>query len=491
MADELNTPTHRWQQRRNNIALPKSDFSKKTIFASGIAKIDAWINSQPWGNPIPALFASGAQGVWYDPSDLTTMFTDRSGTTPVTAPGQTVGKRMDKSGRGNHATAPTDTARLIYGVEPKTGRRNLLTFTEQFDNAAWTKIGATVSVDTATAPNDATTADTITPGTTSGQYHFASWPSTLTGQSVISVYGKPSGYDKLAISIQFAGAATFDLTLGLVISGGSAASIQSVGNGWFRCSYSVNRSGGSNIEIGVARQSDGVWVGWTANGTSGIYIWGAQLETGSTATAYQRVTTAYDVTEAGVPTCHYVQYDGSDDSMSTAAIDFTATDKMSVFAGYRILGGTGSQVVLETSAVSSLNAGSFALAQGPAASNTGFGAILNAGNGAAAQTTALSVPYSSVATASLNPALSGVTNEISLRMNGAVMALPTTFGTDSGTGNFGNYPMFFGRRNNSNTVPAFYGRDYGIIVIGKTASAAEITSTEAYLAAKTSGVTLP
>ena len=45
------------------------------------------------------LFASGEQGAWYDPSDLTTMFQDRAGTTPVTADGQTVGKILDKSGR--------------------------------------------------------------------------------------------------------------------------------------------------------------------------------------------------------------------------------------------------------------------------------------------------------------------------------------------------------------------------------------------------------
>ena len=63
------------------------------------------------------LFASGEQGVWYDPSDLTTMFQDRAGTTPVTADGQTVGKILDKSGRGNHAVAPSDAARPLYKTD--------------------------------------------------------------------------------------------------------------------------------------------------------------------------------------------------------------------------------------------------------------------------------------------------------------------------------------------------------------------------------------
>ena len=49
MADEPNTPDHRWYEKRNNIPLPKEDFSKDWIYDSGIQKIDAWIASQPWG----------------------------------------------------------------------------------------------------------------------------------------------------------------------------------------------------------------------------------------------------------------------------------------------------------------------------------------------------------------------------------------------------------------------------------------------------------
>jgi hypothetical protein len=58
-----------------------------------------------------SLFAAGEQGVWYDPSDLSSMFQDSAGTTPVTAAGQPVGKINDKSGRGNHATQATAASR--------------------------------------------------------------------------------------------------------------------------------------------------------------------------------------------------------------------------------------------------------------------------------------------------------------------------------------------------------------------------------------------
>jgi hypothetical protein len=60
------------------------------------------------------LFAQGEQGAWYDPSDLSTLFQDAAGTTPVTADGQPVGRMLDKSGRGNHATQSIDAARPTY-----------------------------------------------------------------------------------------------------------------------------------------------------------------------------------------------------------------------------------------------------------------------------------------------------------------------------------------------------------------------------------------
>lgn len=44
-----------------------------------------------------ALFRDGSEGLWVDPSDLSTMFQDSAGTTPVTAPGQSVGLMLDKS----------------------------------------------------------------------------------------------------------------------------------------------------------------------------------------------------------------------------------------------------------------------------------------------------------------------------------------------------------------------------------------------------------
>lgn len=50
-----------------------------------------------------SLFKLGEVGVWYDPSDLTTVFQDSAGTVPG-AVDQPVGMIKDKSGNGKHAT---------------------------------------------------------------------------------------------------------------------------------------------------------------------------------------------------------------------------------------------------------------------------------------------------------------------------------------------------------------------------------------------------
>lgn len=60
------------------------------------------------------LFGPTTKGMWFDPSDLTTMFQNSNGTTPVTADGDPVGYIADKSGRGNHFIQATAGKRPLY-----------------------------------------------------------------------------------------------------------------------------------------------------------------------------------------------------------------------------------------------------------------------------------------------------------------------------------------------------------------------------------------
>ena len=77
------------------------------------------INSlnDPDGIISSTLFGSSEQGVWYDPSDLSTLFQDTAGTTPVTTAGQTVGLMLDKSGNDLDATQATAAARPTYQTD--------------------------------------------------------------------------------------------------------------------------------------------------------------------------------------------------------------------------------------------------------------------------------------------------------------------------------------------------------------------------------------
>jgi hypothetical protein len=63
---------------------------------------------------LATLFANGEVGVWYEPRDITTLFQDAEGTIPVTADGQPIGKILDKSGSGNHATQSIASKRPTY-----------------------------------------------------------------------------------------------------------------------------------------------------------------------------------------------------------------------------------------------------------------------------------------------------------------------------------------------------------------------------------------
>ena len=89
------------------------------------------------------------------------------------------------------------------------------------------------------------------------------------------------------------GSATFDLTAGTAtLVNGVSASIQNYGNGWYRCilTYTPGLSGNFNVQIRLADASGNT--SYTGTGTSGLYVFGAQLETGSIATSYIPTTTA-------------------------------------------------------------------------------------------------------------------------------------------------------------------------------------------------------
>lgn len=66
-------------------------------------------------SPLSA-FAASKKGLWLDHSDISSGFQDSAGATPLTASGQFVGKRNDKSGRANHVLQAGASARPEFDI---------------------------------------------------------------------------------------------------------------------------------------------------------------------------------------------------------------------------------------------------------------------------------------------------------------------------------------------------------------------------------------
>ena len=199
--------------------------------------------------------------------------------------------------------SPTTLAPLGLLIEEQ--RTNLLTYSEQFDNAAWTKTNSTVTANTIVAPDGTLTGDkhipdsgaTIGAGATATRVYQS--PSLTSGTAyTLSIYAKAGEYDELELAVITSPivSATFSLTLGTVVSG-TGTTITAVGNGWYRCTLTFTATSTGAIQI---RWSSGSSTVSTGDGYSGIYIWGAQLEAGAFPTSYiptvaSQVTRSADV----------------------------------------------------------------------------------------------------------------------------------------------------------------------------------------------------
>jgi hypothetical protein len=167
---------------------------------------------------------------------------------------------------------------------------------------------------------------------------------------------------------------------------------------------------------------------------------------------------------------YYLAFNGVSSSLSTSSVNFTATDKMTVFAGVRKNSDAAAGLLVELSAAIASNNGSFAmLAPASAAANVQYaskGTIADA-----ATKSATAAPITVVMTGQSDI----VAPLVNLRVNGVQAA---TSSATQGTGTYGNFPVYIGARGGS-TLP-FNGSIYSLIVRGSASSAAQVSSAEAY-----------
>jgi hypothetical protein len=423
-----------------------------------------------------SLFAASEPGGWYDPSDLTTLYQDAAGTTPVTAVEQPVGRVLDKSGRGNHLSQSTAAARPVLSA-----RVNLLTYTEQFDNAAWTKGNVTVSANAATAPDGTATADSLTP--TAGSL-------TNSGTNVFSVSVKSA--DQRYMQISRSGNASdyvnFDLQGVTASSYGSAiGSITASGDGWYRLTVTFPSLNNTTMFVGYADSLTFARQDVTAS-TNVVYIWGADLRPANAGVglpAYQRVGAATDYDTTGFPL--YLKFDGTDDFLQSSAIDPGSVDKAQVFSGIRkITDPTGYTNICETSVNSASTAGTFGLF-GTANGLPRYGVGLTGSSGIGYDPQTYAAPITNVLTAMFDIGAAGISTENIPRINGVVNQTNPA-GTTAGTGNFSSQPFYIGARFGTSSRSNFFnGHLYSLILRFSAANldAATITATETWVNQRT------
>lgn len=373
--------------------------------------------SKTFNQLIKSLFANGEQGFAYDPNDLSTMYQDAAGTVPVTGAGQLVGLMLDKS-KG-----------LVLGSE---------LFAQVVNFSVWTKTAAVTSASGNTFTTNALGGCFKNP-IENGMSNKKTYRVRIVGTCTVAhkIRSPSSSIGEVSIA-----AGAFDITIAspITFSDGSIYfQLQAAGTMTVN-SISIKELAGNHTYQSNAASRPLL----QRNATTGAY---------------------------------YLAFDGSDDFLVTNSIDFTSTDKISLFAGVRklsdaqvgsILSLAGSNGIFELYTPSMVGANNYVLS---ATGSTGV-KYLNAEGYVA--------PVSSVLSAKID-----IGQDLRLlSVNGAKLQNSTA---DLGAGNLGNYPLYIGRR--GGTSLPFNGHIYSLIGIGRLTTDAEATSLEKSIA-KNVGVTL-
>lgn len=182
------------------------------------------------------------------------------------------------------------------GLLIEEARSNLFLYSDQFDQFPWAVGDASVTVNSVNSPSGTQNADTLVENSATGvHFIYASVASQPAGSYTFSVYVKANGRSKFRLQQNdtTAYAVLFDIAAQTTtpIAGGATGVITPAGNGWFRCSMTYTTTVSIAL-LNVIYLADGSGtISYQGDGTSGVYLWGAQLEAGAFATSYIPTTT--------------------------------------------------------------------------------------------------------------------------------------------------------------------------------------------------------
>lgn len=192
------------------------------------------------------------------------------------------------------------------GVLIEGARTNLLLRSQEF-GTTWTLANATISSDQTAAPDGTTTADKLVSAVgTNGQLIQQGLTTTNANAHSFSVFVKAAGFTFARIraveGTPFVNAVSIDVNLsnGATVRTNASgvatlnsSSVTALANGWYRVTLSYTLGGASATSIGQVHLNNGAdSFNITGDGTSGVFVWGAQLEAAAFPSSYIPTTTA-------------------------------------------------------------------------------------------------------------------------------------------------------------------------------------------------------
>jgi len=227
-------------------------------------------------------------------------------------------------------------------------RTNLNLYSEQFDNAYWTKSRVSISANTSatTDPSGNNNADLVTQDAvdTNGGTVFRSLTFTAAAHTFI-VFAKMNEVRYINLAENVSSGSTrrtwFDLQSGVIgtTSAGHTAKIENYGNGWYRCSITFTALAIANSVFVYLSNADGSTAAVVSKGS---YFYGAQLEAGSYPTSY-------------IPTVASTVTRNADVISKTGISSLIGTEFTMFFDGFESMGGASSRYLILKGASTTYN----------------------------------------------------------------------------------------------------------------------------------------
>lgn len=203
-------------------------------------------------------------------------------------------------------TAAVDAPRFNHDpvtLQPKgllieDARTNLFTYSNQLDNAAWTKVRCSVSPDVATAPDGTLTADKLVEDTSNNSHVIGRNISFISGVAyTATLVIEAAGRTQVALVFPSGAFTTsrilFDLSAvtAVVTLGAATATIQYIGGGRYLCTATATATATASafVEVRLCSGGSDTYLG---NGVSGVNVGGTQIEAGASSSSLILTTAA-------------------------------------------------------------------------------------------------------------------------------------------------------------------------------------------------------